>query len=155
MPVHSYKENYVDIPKWLQFSEMSVLRCERQSGEMTGIGRRSAQISGAGSDLLVCGHEPLLGKVQHAAAMVTAHPLPSRWLVLFCVLWEMQRQDTKWVFSFLNPCPWVQSKASLCRHLTVLLPPGQDWVKLILAQKHLRSKDQAIKKKFVIHVILK
>lgn len=85
MLMHKYDCQYVDIkkitvdiPKWLQFSEMSVLRCEQQPGEMTDTGRRSAQMSGAGSDLLVCGHEPLLGKVQHAAAMVTARPLPSR-----------------------------------------------------------------------------
>lgn len=143
----------VDIPKWPQFSETSVWRCEQQPGEVTGTGRWSTKNSGAGSYLLVCG--PELGNVQHVSTTVTAHPLPSIGLALFCVRYSygkctgrLQNEkicESSFVISFSNPCPWEQSKASLFRHLTVLLAPGQDWVKLILAPRHLKLKDQVIK----------
>ena len=132
---------------------MSVLRCERQPGGMTGTGRRSTQISGAGSDLLVCGHEPSTGKGPTCSCHGYSSSSPLRMACSF--LCEVQLRETHKMSlffpKFMSLCT-KQRKLMQAPDRTATSWPGLS--KAHFSTKTSPFKGSSHKKKSVIHVML-
>lgn len=152
MLMHKYKFQYtdimkitVDIPTRLWFSKMSVLRCE--PGEMTGTGRWTTQVSGAGSYLLVNGRKP-----RSSMRPSQLQPILGMICSFLCEvqLQETHRQVTKWgkfvavFYHFFPKSTSLNAKQVYANTKQYWCFLDSAWVNLLFTTKHLHSKDQAM-----------